>query len=249
MKRRMRFRHTPRWAAVLSIALCLPLIASCATTPPNNPAPAGPIEPAPIEPAPIEPVPVKPDDLYGSYMFQKLVYMNPLSSFLPQDGYRISYTLAPDSLKITDENGGERSEAITYSGTVVDKGSFESQFIESPFETPDISGYTETYQYDLTAASASERGWRLYLMDEEIWIASTTEQYVWSIYRVVRYDDILPEVTGYLESKGRSRTTSCLNSPRMRLVTGTCSLAMRATAVSRKSPMASCANTDDTLRT
>lgn|GEM_PF-6944129 len=188
VKNVLRFRPAPRWATFLAAALCIPIIAACA----SNPA--------------IDPVRIKPDDLYGSYRFQKLVYMCPLSSFLPQDGYRISYTLTPNRLMITDENGGQRSERITYEPSVVDEDTFKDEFMLSEpepgtsFSIPDITEYTERYQYDLSKASANRRGWRLYLMDDEIWIASTTEQFIWSIYRVTRYDDIQPEAMGHLEN-------------------------------------------------
>ncbi len=187
VKNVLRFRPAPKWATFLAAALCIPIIAACA----SNPA--------------IDPVRIKPDDLYGSFRFQKLVYMCPLSSFLPQDGYRISYTLTPDSLVITDENGGQHSEPITYEPAVVDEDMFRDDFMPEPkfgasSNIPDITKYAERYRYDLSEASANRRGWRLCLMDEEVWIASTTEHYVWGIYRVARYDDVQPEAMGYLES-------------------------------------------------
>lgn len=194
VKNVLRFRPAPKWATFLAAALCIPIIAACA----SNPA----IDPVRIKPDNL----YGPDDLYGSFRFQKLVYMCPLSSFLPQDGYRISFTLTPDSLIITDENGGQRSEPITYESSVVDEDTFRDDFmpfepaVGASFNIPDITGYTERYRYDLSRAAVNKRGWRLYLMDDEIWIASTTEQHIWSIYRVARYDDVQPEAMGYLES-------------------------------------------------
>jgi hypothetical protein len=173
-----------KYLYALTAMLCIPIIAACAANPPNSPD---------------EQVPIKPDDLYGGYRYHKLVYMNPLSSFLPHDGFRQSYTLTPDSLKITDENGGQRSEPISYEPSVVDEDEFKAQF-EAEVTIPDISKYTRRYQYNLSEASPKGYAWRVYLMDDEIWIARATEQYMWSIYQVARFDDILPEAMGYLES-------------------------------------------------
>ena len=129
VKNVLRFRPAPKWATFLAAALCIPIIAACA----SNPA----IDPVRIKPDNL----YGPDDLYGSFRFQKLVYMCPLSSFLPQDGYRISFTLTPDSLIITDENGGQRSEPITYESSVVDEDTFRDDFM--PFE-PAV-GASSTY--------------------------------------------------------------------------------------------------------
>jgi hypothetical protein len=138
-----------------------------------------------------------PDKLYGNYVFEKQIYMNPLSSFLALEGYVEYYTLMETTLTITDVAGTQYSTKIAYDFAEVDEQEFGSMFMMD-FERLDISRYKQRYKYTLCEPSDHSPGYEMYLMDDEIWLArfssgKSGERYLWSIYRIEKYGGELPE--------------------------------------------------------
>ncbi len=169
----LRFEKPKRWVVVLAAALCVVAVAACATNPQENAAPPA------------------TEELYGNYVFEKQVYMNPLSSFIAFDGYKEYYTFTKDGLTITEESGSQRSMAVKYERVEVDEQAFKAGFMMD-MGVPDISKYKGRYQYTLTDAPSAIPAFRLYLMDDEVWLAHWNSEYTWSIYKIARYDGELP---------------------------------------------------------
>jgi beta-lactamase regulating signal transducer with metallopeptidase domain len=145
-------------------------------------------------------------DLYGNYRFSKQVYMNPLSSFLALGGYEQYYTLGKDTLTITEETGEKQSVPITYVREEVSeqdfKASFDKVVSDLNINIPDITKYKRCCQYTLRDTSEHVPGYRLYILDDEIWLAKLryieelngpNNECVWSIYGIEKYGGELPQ--------------------------------------------------------
>ncbi len=149
-------------------------------------------------------------ELYGNYKFDKQVYMCPFSSFLALDGYEQYYTLGKDTLTITEATGDQRIFPVTYERTEVNEQDFGASFIfaddvETASGKPDISQYRQRYQYTLLNPLESGYGYRLYVMDGEVWLAKlnyneklngSNNEYIWSIYKMAKFGGELPQPSG-----------------------------------------------------
>ncbi len=167
----------PKWAAVIVIMLCAAAVTACAQS-------------------------KEADDikgLYGNYVFEKQIYMNPLSSFTATGGYKEYYTLTEDSLVLTDDLTGKQQKiAGKYEKGGVDEKRFADGFFPG-MDVPDISGYKDGRQYTFTDADGAVR-YRLYLLDDQIWLAcihndkanAEKSEYIWSIYKIARFDGEIP---------------------------------------------------------
>lgn len=147
------------------------------------------------------------DKLYGDYKFDKQVYMCPFSSFLALDGYEQYYTLGKDTLTITEATGDQRIFPVTYERSEVNDQDFNASFlfaddVETLGGKPDISQYKQRYQYTLLNPLESGYGYRLYVMDDEVWLAELNyneklngpgNEFVWSIYKIAKYGGKLPQ--------------------------------------------------------
>lgn len=132
-------------------------------------------------------------ELFGNYRFEEQVYMNPASSFIATADLREHYTFTKTSIIISNESSKQELPA-SYEREKVDEEAFKDLFFIE-LGVPDISLYKERYQYTLTAPSESP-AYRLYMMDEEIWLAkmqsdsamSQRSEHIWSIYKIVKHD-------------------------------------------------------------
>lgn len=135
--------------------------------------------------------PDDPDTLYGSYIFDKQLYMNPLSSFIAFDGLKEYYTLSEKTLVITAADGTRHYIAVTMEeGAPLDRAKFGDMFMDG-WEGPDIAKYRDCYEYRLCESNGWP-GYSLYLMDQEIWLARMLKGRLWSIYRIKKYSGSLP---------------------------------------------------------
>lgn len=184
VKNVLQFRNPKKWVIVLTVILCAAVVISCATNPMENTAGKS------------------SDELYGNYMFEKQVYMNPLSSFIASDLYKEYYTLTENILILTDEAGNQQRFEVTYEQDAVDEDEFNNSFMIDGFGIPDISFYKNMYQYTLTDVSGSPI-YRMYRLDDEIWLArihkdtanTQTSEYIWNIYKITRFDGEIPMKT------------------------------------------------------
>ncbi|WP_138754516.1 M56 family metallopeptidase [Paenibacillus sinopodophylli] len=178
VKNILRFKTPKKRAIAFSASVCILAVAICAT----NPILHGAVEAT--------------DEPYGSYRFEKQVYMNLLSSQRAFEGFKEYYTLTENSLTITNEVSNQQTIAAAFNRTVLDEQQYNSSFMVPGVQVPDISSYKERYQYVLND-SAVDPGYRLYLLDNEVWLvkmhkdkANTLKsEYVWSIYQISKLDE------------------------------------------------------------
>ncbi|GGG65424.1 M56 family metallopeptidase [Paenibacillus radicis (ex Gao et al. 2016)] len=169
----LNFKEPKKWVIALSSLACIAVIAACSANPTVN---KGPEETA---------------GMYGTYSFEKQIYMNPLSSFIAMDGYKEYYTITENELIITDEAGNQQRLEAYFKRTVVDEQKFKDDFMMADIGVPDIASYKARYQYTLTDPSVSP-AYRFYLLDDEMWLAkihtdkanTQKSQYFWSIYKI-----------------------------------------------------------------
>jgi hypothetical protein len=137
-----------------------------------------------------------PESLYGTYAFLKQLYMNPLSSFMAFDGFEEYYELTENTLAFIDASGQMRSMDIAWQEEPVDSKAYESSFMMEGFGIPDISAYKNMRQFTLASAGLENIVYRIYLMDDEVWLANIhkdtahleSPEYIWSIFRIEKYD-------------------------------------------------------------
>lgn len=200
IKNVLHFKKPSKRAIALAITLCIASIAACA---------ANPMQTTEID---------ENGGLNGNYIFEKQIYMNPLSSFIAFDGYLEYYTFTRDSLLITDETGSQQRITGTYNQSEVKEQDFKNSFIMTSIGIPDISSYKERRQYTLT--DGSNTAYRIYLLDDEIWLAriyrntaskpntgksntgspdsgssdsgSPKSEYIWSIYKMKEFSGEVP---------------------------------------------------------
>ncbi|MCL6460065.1 MAG: M56 family metallopeptidase, partial [Gorillibacterium sp.] len=169
VKNILHFQKPKKGVTLLATTACILVIASCAFNPMAKLSPK------------------ESEALYGQYEFQKQVYMNPLSSFIALDGFKESYTLSEDTLVISDQAGNEQSIPVRYERVAVDEQGLKNSF-SIDVGTPDLTQFKDRIQYTLNEASSSGPSYRLYLMNDEIWIARMKNDKIWSIYQIAKVD-------------------------------------------------------------
>lgn len=181
VKNILRFREPKKWVIVIAAILCIAVVVACAANPMEN-------------------IKTKEnDELYGNYVFETQLYMNPFSSFIASDGYTEYYTLTKNLLIITDETGNQQRFEVAYEHDSVDEDEFKNSFIIDDVGIPDISSYKERYYYTLTSTSVSTV-YRIYQLDDEIWISkihkdtvnTQKSEYTWNIYKITKFDGKIP---------------------------------------------------------
>ncbi|MEV5029247.1 M56 family metallopeptidase [Paenibacillus sp. LPE1-1-1.1] len=182
VKNILRFKAPKKRVIAFSAAICILAVAVCATNPIVN----GALK--------------KAGEPYGSYHFEKQIYMNPLSSFMAFEGFKEYYALTENSLIVTDEAGNQQKMAAVYERETLDEQEFKNSFMMPGMNAPNISGYKERFQYVLSHSSVNP-GYRLYLLDGETWLAKMHKdnanllksEYIWSIYKISKLDEEIVE--------------------------------------------------------
>ena len=141
--------------------------------------------------------------LYGNYIFKKKIHVPAYSSKLITDDYVEYYTFTKDTLIITDADGNREEYAISYQKEPVSAEAFAEDFY--PLPGPDISGYQNCY---LMTDDEGSQQYRVYAMDDELWIASFGIAYITNtkgptekkvrignIFQIVPYDGEVPSKT------------------------------------------------------
>ncbi len=179
LKKVLRFREPKKWVILLVAMLCVTV--ACTANPMVKTEAKG------------------KDELYGNYVFEKQIYMNPLSSFLALDGYREYYTLTENMLILTGEAGNQQRMEVSYEQTELDEKEFKNSFLMDHGGVIDIAVYKERDQYTLTEISGAAI-YRIYRLDDEIWLARIHKdnaniqksEYIWNIYKIKKYDGEIP---------------------------------------------------------
>ena len=128
-------------------------------------------------------------NICGYYEFDENIYTNPLSSFFAVKGYMPYYGISKNALMIiNNENGSIQEFAAIFAKSSLDKEDFKLLF-EPVMGIPDISQYRERYQYAVFSVEGTPE-YRLYVMDGEVWLATMHRDVLWSIYKLVKTDEI-----------------------------------------------------------
>ncbi len=187
IKNILRYKQAPRWLAVLAVLLTVSVITACAVnpTPPKEDVEA-------IQ---------EQKELYGNYTYEKQIYVNPLSSFIAPDGYKVYYTFQEDNDYITTAEGNQSYLCSINQKTALDEETFKNAFNPDDVGVPDISGYKDRFL--LTDAST---GYTLYKMDNELWLAysrpigDSEENCIWFIYKIKPYGGELPSKDAFQDT-------------------------------------------------
>lgn len=126
-------------------------------------------------------------DLFGVYVFDSVVYSNLLTSFVAIKEYTPTYELTEDRLIIEELDGEKKEIPAEYAVSEVDEAAFRALLFAGP-EQPDVTRYKTRRQYTLNEGADAYPLYRLYVMDEEVWLAKLSNKgdRIWSIYRLVK---------------------------------------------------------------
>lgn len=137
------------------------------------------------------------ENIWGFYAFEENIYTSLFSSYMPMKGHMPYYGITKDKLMVINRSDGSAQE---YTGVAekkpLDKAHFSSLF-KSALNTPDISGYKECYE---VAAYSLDNALKfsLLLIDGEVWLAGfSSNDTIWSIYRLARTNDVKPGEDGH----------------------------------------------------
>ena len=122
-------------------------------------------------------------DITGYYRYDKSIYYsNPASSHLMVKENAPDYIIAPESLTILHTDDTKEQITGSFEKSKVDTETFNALFI---FEMgiPDISGYQQRHQYSINEQ------YRLYVIDDEVWLARCPRDTMWAIYQLVKVED------------------------------------------------------------
>ncbi len=172
VKQRIRnvlsYKKPAFWVIVIAFVSCA-AVAVCFLT---NPREAG---------ADTEPQLINPKTEAIDYVFGRVAYMNPLSSYYPFNGTGQRYLLGTDSFAIVNEVTGETINSFTdiaWDWQPVTGENWSALFF-SGLEVPDISAYKTKRMQKLSDT------YRLLDMDGALWLMKTNGNgIVWSIYEL-----------------------------------------------------------------
>ena len=132
-------------------------------------------------------------DLYGTYRLEELLYRNPLSSQFGFQPSEETYTLTEDALIHTKEDGSVQQHTIAYQNETIDGQAFAEGFLIEVTGRLDLSTY-QAYQRYILKEPGKLKGYILYHVDEELWLATTNvgqmppDYYVWELHKLARQD-------------------------------------------------------------
>ena len=174
----LNFRKPALWIKVLSIVIVCTAALALATSA--------------CTPMPGLINPDDPDSLCENYIFDRLIYMNPLSSYIPREGMQEYYNLSRSMLTIVNLEGERQYVAISLDEKrTLDQQGFDDLFMPD-LEKPDLSRFKDCYEYRL-CENDNNHSYRLFLLDKDIWLARLhSKAGMWSIYRIKKYSGALP---------------------------------------------------------
>ncbi len=144
---------------------------------------------------PIDEVDLAEANVIGeSYRFDKMLYLNLLSSFYPGSDFVEYYTFSKNSLTITDQDGEQSLVPARYEKSEIEPEAFIEAFGSKVPDNiiPEIKDYSIRLQYDLNRIEGQPAFFRLYIMNEHVWLARMFNDEIWSLNQLVPYSGELP---------------------------------------------------------
>ena len=122
------------------------------------------------------------DDINGYYEYEETVYHNPASSYFVTKDNADDYIIADDYLTVVHTDGTEEKISASFDKSEVDEEAFVALF-QFEIAVPDISVFEERHQYSINEE------YRLYVMDDEVWLAQCPRGTMWGIYRLTKMEN------------------------------------------------------------
>ena len=151
------------------------------------------------------------EDVYAlatAYAFDKLLYVNPATSYYPVEGTGQLYLCSPDAFTIVNEETGEIQEnysLINWQAKEVDTDEWSRIFWDNA--TVDISGYQSRLEYDIGDK------YRLYQMDGEVWLGHFSDDMLLRLYQLQETGISLADIAGRTGSSIPENETLRVDSP------------------------------------
>jgi hypothetical protein len=117
----------------------------------------------------------------GYYEYETTIYHNPISSYLVTKENADDYIIADDSVTIVHADGTEEKISASFDKSKVDEEAFVALF-QIQIGVPDISAFKQRHQYSINEE------YRLYVMDDEVWLAQCPRDRMWGIYRLTKIE-------------------------------------------------------------
>lgn len=121
------------------------------------------------------------EDISGCYQYANTIYTCPGSSYMVTKENAADYVITEDSLTILRADNTKEQIPGSFEKSEVDAEAFAALFLLE-IGIPDISGYKQSYQYSINEQ------YRLYVMDNEVWLAQCAKDTMWGIYRLVKVE-------------------------------------------------------------
>ncbi len=139
------------------------------------------------------------EGIEGIYEFGDNVYTNPLSSFIAMKGYMPYFEISEDKLRIVDPQNDTVEEiagktAMSDISTQDFEALFDNEVLLEGFSVPDIAVYSRCIQYGVYYDEYVE--YRVYQMDDKVWLAKLSNGHMWSIYRLLKTGDVSVGIIG-----------------------------------------------------
>ncbi|MDD5190448.1 MAG: hypothetical protein PHE50_05335 [Dehalococcoidales bacterium] len=122
------------------------------------------------------------DSIVGHYVFEQTIYKNSASSYFATKDNADEYIITDNSLIVIHTDGTRTQIPADFHKSKIEIEQYTALF-KPPIGVPDISMFKERYQYSINDQ------YRLYVMDDTVWIAQCPSEIMWSIYRVVKIQD------------------------------------------------------------
>ncbi len=120
----------------------------------------------------------------GDYVFDELIYMNPLSSYMVFEDTGELYIFDETGFTISGKETGQIIDIIEYENpeaVSINGGQWRELFKTNLISTPvGIDNYSSRYKWELSGT------YSIYQMDDELWLMKTNgKSGVWSVYKIV----------------------------------------------------------------
>ncbi len=124
------------------------------------------------------------DTFFATYVFNKCLYMNPLSSYYPFKSTGCLYVIGENSFTVIDEKTGEILEIISlieWNEQQISDQEWAAMF-EIDIGVPDISGISSSSRIMYVLSDK----YRLFKMGDEIWLVQmqSNRDRIWSVYQI-----------------------------------------------------------------
>lgn len=120
----------------------------------------------------------KPQQIYGTYTFDKLVFVSPLVSLTPEiieaEMSDVRFTFQKNLFEIDSPDKNFRIQDPVYKVEKMD-GALTESFEKAAFGMLPIENMRDKIRYTVFDGNKEETGFYVFLMDTEVWLASYTD--------------------------------------------------------------------------